>query len=70
MNRALMEDLNVPIREIVEKLGYECVRVMFTTEASRQKLQIFIDTIGGIDLSDCERVSKAVNSFLDSHESL
>ena len=53
------------IEEIVTGLGYECVHVGIRTDFGRLKVQILIDTLGGINVEDCELVSGHVNKFLD-----
>lgn len=64
--QAQREELFKLIAEKVEKLGYECVHVgLNNAQSSGLSIQILIDSIGGINLSDCETVSKAVNSMLD-----
>lgn len=62
-NRA--EFLDRPIRELVERLGYECVHVGVGTDSSQQRVRVLIDSLGGITVADCETVSRAVNRFLD-----
>ncbi len=59
------EEISHKIESIVESLGYECVNVSLRTDFGRLKLQILIDTLGGINAGDCELVSGHVNSFLD-----
>lgn len=53
------------IENIVTGLGYECVHTGIRNDAGKLRLQILIDTLGGINVDDCERVSKRVNKFLD-----
>ena len=53
------------IEQIVTGLGYECVHVGIRNDAGKLRLQILIDTLGGINVDDCERVSKRINKFLD-----
>ena len=60
-----MESLERPIRELVERLGYECVHVGVGTDAAQQRVRVLIDSLGGITVSDCETVSRAVNRYLD-----
>ena len=60
--------LTQDIETIVADLGYECVHAGLAAEEGRPVLRVMIDSIGGIDLGDCERVSKAVNRRLDSQE--
>ena len=55
---------------IVTKLGYECVHVSIKTEFGRLKVQVLIDTLGGINAGDCELVSGHVNKFLDENQDL
>ena len=49
----------------VERLGYECVHVGIKTDSGRPRLQVLIDSLGGINVADCERVSKALSRMLD-----
>jgi len=53
------------IRVIIEELGYECVQVSFVRESEKLILRILIDSMGGINVGDCERVSKKVSRMLD-----
>ncbi len=64
------EDFLQRIESIVSGLGYECVHVSLRTDFGRVKLQILIDTLGGINAGDCENVSGHVSSFLDSSEEI
>ena len=61
------ETLFAEIGESVEKLGYECVHVGLATDGPGQgvRLRVLIDSLGGINLEDCERVSRAVDRVLD-----
>ena len=54
------------IEGIVTGLGYECVHAGIRSEFGRLKLQVLIDTLGGINAGDCELVSGHINSYLDS----
>lgn len=58
------------IEGIVTGLGYECVHVGVRTDFGKLKLQILIDTLGGINAGDCELVSGHVNSFLDGMDEI
>jgi ribosome maturation factor RimP len=60
------EELSRAIEAIVTELGYECVNVALATEERRCVLRVMIDTLGGINVGDCEKVSKAVNRYLDA----
>ena len=63
-----METMFRRITESVERLGYECVHVGLKTESAGIRLQVLIDSLGGINLEDCERVSRAVNRVLDEED--
>ena len=53
------------IEHIVTGLGFECVNVSIKSDFGKLRLQVLIDTLGGINVDDCETVSKRVNKFLD-----
>lgn len=58
------------IEQIITGLGYECVNVSLKSDSGKIRLQILIDTLGGINVEDCELVSKRVNKFLDTSPDL
>ena len=58
-------DAPAVVRKTIENLGYECVLTRFVTEQHDSTLQIFIDSIGGILVKDCEIVSRAVVKKID-----
>ena len=58
------------IEKIVAGLGYECVHAGIKTDFGRMKIQILIDSLGGINVDDCESVSRHVNKFLDENSEL
>lgn len=58
------------IEDIVTRLGYECVHTEIRTDFGRMKIQILIDTLGGINVNDCELVSRHVNRFLDDNQDM
>ena len=62
------EELSRAIGVIVDELGYECVHVALVTEDGRPVVRVMIDSLGGINVSDCEVVSKAVNRYLDEKD--
>lgn len=55
------------LREIVERLGYEPVGITLCNEGNRSFLRVFIDSLGGISIKDCENVSREMNRFLDEY---
>ncbi len=66
MNEKFLEQ----IEKIVTLLGYECVHVGIRTDFGRLKVQVLIDSIGGINIDDCETVSKRINQFLDDEKNI
>lgn len=53
------------VARCVEELGFEFVDIEWTIEHERRILRVFIDSIGGITIKDCEIVSRNVNAVLD-----
>jgi len=56
------------IKDIIESLGYEFVGVEFVVESGRNIMRVYIDSIGGILISDCEKVSKKIDALLNEHD--
>ncbi len=50
---------------IINELGLTLWDVRYVKEGADWFLRIFIDKPGGVDINDCERVSRAVNEPLD-----
>ena len=57
------------LRELLERpvtgLGYELVGIELVGAGARRILRLYIDAERGIDLGDCERVSRQVSALLD-----
>jgi len=53
------------IHEDVREEGFELVDVQFNRAKGRYLLRIFMDHEGGVDLNDCERVSRRISDSLD-----
>ena len=52
-------------RPIAEDLGLRIWDVRYLKEGSQWFLRIFIDKDGGVDINDCERMSRALDEPLD-----
>lgn len=50
---------------VAEEHGVELWDVEFVKEAGAQYLRVFIDKDGGVDINDCEAVSRALDPILD-----
>ena len=52
-------------RPIVEEEGYRLWDVEYVREAGSWYLRIYIDKTGGVDIEDCERISRRLDPVLD-----
>ncbi|MGN0502382.1 MAG: ribosome maturation factor RimP [Ruminococcus sp.] len=50
---------------IVKDFGLSLWDVRYVKEGADRYLRIFIDKEGGVDITDCEKVSRAINTPLD-----
>lgn len=55
-------------RPIVEAHGCSLWDVEYVREGSERFLRLYIDKEGGVDISDCEAVSRAVDPVLDEKD--
>lgn len=62
---SIEEKVEVLVKPIIEKLGYDLYDVEYAKEGKDYFLRIFIDKPEGINLVDCERVNDAINNILD-----
>ncbi|WP_255700289.1 ribosome maturation factor RimP [Dethiosulfovibrio faecalis] len=63
-----MEGKNFPkeeIRKIVESLGYEFVGLEVKKESAASFVRVYLDSLGGISVRDCEIVSRRINNWLE-----
>ena len=56
------EDLVMPI---IEANSFELVDVEYVKEGSNWYLRVYIDKEGGVNVDDCELVSRALSDLLD-----
>lgn len=61
----LQEKLIGLLEPAIEALGYELVLLEFAPQSGSALLRLYIDSPGGINLGDCERVSREVAGVLD-----
>ena len=57
-----VEELALPV---AEKLGVELLEVEFLKEGPEWYLRMFIDKEGGINIEDCENMSREIDPLLD-----
>ena len=55
-------------RPVVEGMGLELWDVEYVREGADWFLRVYIDKDGGIDIEDCERVSRALDPILDEKD--
>ena len=55
-------------RPIVEEQGCELWDVEYVREGSEYFLRLYLDKEGGVDINDCEAVSRALDPILDEHD--
>ena len=65
---SVSENIESKFRPIVENLGYDLAYVEYLKEGQEWYLRFFINKSDGIDLSDCETVSRAIEPSLDEEE--
>jgi len=54
------------VSPIISSMGFELMDVEYTYKrGAESELVIYIDKAGGVDLEDCERVSRAIDEPLD-----
>lgn len=59
------EEILLPI---VEEYGFELVDVEYVKEGSTWYLRAYIDKPGGINIDDCEKVSRRMSEILDEED--
>ena len=53
---------------VVESFGCQLWDVEYVREGSDYFLRLYIDKEGGVDISDCEKISRAVDPILDEKD--
>ena len=55
-------------RPVVERHGCTLWDVEYVREGSDYFLRLYIDKVGGVDITDCEAISRAVDPILDEKD--
>ena len=55
-------------RPVVEEHGCSLWDVEYVREGSERFLRLYIDKDGGVDITDCEKISRAVDPILDEED--
>ena len=53
---------------VVEACGCSLWDTEYVREGAERYLRLYIDKEGGVDISDCEKVHRAVDPLLDAHD--
>jgi ribosome maturation factor RimP len=64
------DELKVLLEPTIERLGYELIDLEVRLGGKIGIVRIFIDSLDGIGLDDCEKVSLAVSALLDVEDPL
>jgi len=64
----LIANLESLLAPVVQTCEVELYDIELVKEGGSRILRLFIDKEGGVDLNDCERVSRAVSVVLDEHD--
>lgn len=65
---SISQKIEDDFKPIVQELGYELVYVEYIKEGQDWFLRFFIDKPEGIDINDCEKVSRHIEPILDDRE--
>jgi len=57
--------MRILLEPVVEDLGYELVHIELGSQDRETILRLYIDAPGGIQIDDCESVSRQVSALLD-----
>ncbi len=66
----LRDTLVALLQPVVEDLGYALWELEYTSGRGSAVLRLYIDSVEGITVEDCERVSRAVSERLDADDPL
>ena len=68
MSAPMIAKITALLTPIVEAQGVSLYDLEFLTEGGDKILRLYIDKEGGVDLDDCERISRAAEAELDTHD--
>ena len=60
--KTICEEKVVPV---IENMGYEVVEVEYAKKSDGMNLTFYIDKEGGVQIEDCEKVSKEIDGLLE-----
>jgi ribosome maturation factor RimP len=60
-----LEQLQALLAPVIEALGYQCWGIEFLAQGKHSLLRVYIDHENGIQIDDCEKVSRQLSGILD-----
>ena len=66
--KQIVSYLNPVVEGVAKELGYSVWDLEYVKEGSEFYLRITIDSPNGIDIEDCEKMSRAIDPVLDEHD--
>ena len=67
-NTGIAEAVSEFVKPMVEKMGYVLWDIKFVKEGAGYCLRVTIDSENGVGVSDCEKVSRAIDPVLDEKD--
>ena len=67
-SKNIVSEIGPLIRSVVTGTGFDLYDLVFVKEGSNWYLRVFIDKPGGVNIIDCETVSRAVEKVLDESD--
>jgi len=68
MQEKIQDQVYDLVKPVIEEMDLELVAVEYVKEGASWYLRIYIDKENGVDLDDCERVSRVLSDLLDKHD--
>lgn len=70
LNKGKFSEIFTQLAVLINSMGYECIGSEFINSDGIKILRVYLDVQGGVDVSDCEKVSRGIAEYLDSVDSL
>lgn len=70
MNNNKYSKIFIELGVLINSIGYVCIGSELIKSDGVNVLRVYLDVPGGVDISDCEKVSRGISEYLDSVESL
>ena len=64
----MIEQLTLLLTPTIEANGCQLYDIEYTKEGCDRILRLYVDKEGGVNLNDCEKISRSVEVILDEHD--